>query len=537
MTFRIYALLVTLILDTAAYGADFVVVTNSDSGPGSLRQAILDANAAGGGQITFSNVGALIILSNQLPALTSSIQILGPGVDQLALNGKWVFTNVFGNDTVLGGLKFTNCRSAIINLGTMLVTNCVMADGRLPFQDAPPEYALGIYNAGTLIASNCTLSGNFGAQNRNGVAINNAGTMSLAHCTITNNRISFGSGCGIFNTGDLTADFCTIAGNSGNDCDGSGLSNDAGSAILRNCSVNYNGAFGAGGIWNGAWLAMTNCTLAGNSASYSDGPEEGGGLYNHGYALLYNATISGNRAGPSGLGGGIWNDGLTVLVNSTVASNRVTGCSGGYPRGAGIWNSGAVRSVNSIIAGNVIASSCPGQGADFVGNLDSLGNNLLQDSSGWTNVGTGTGDIVGLDPMLGPLQDNGGPTWTHALLPGSPAIDAGYSNPYDYSYNAQNEDQRGIPRPQGVAVDIGSFEFQFTAPIFMRVGRYYSDWHFQASAPPLKSYMVQYSTNLTTWVDWGTQTATSNGVIDVSADTYLQAAHPNLFFRLKSQSP
>ena len=353
--------------------------------------------------------------------------------------------------------------------------------------------------------------------------------MSLAHCTITNNGISFGTGCGIFNSGELTADYCSIDHNSGHDCDGSGISIGAGSVILRNCSVNYNGAFGAGGILNHGSLAMTNCTLAGNEAYYSDGPQPGGGMMNYGYAALQNTTVSGNTATPGGIGAGIWNVGTVVLLNSTVVSNSV-GRSDCYDpsKGAGIWNSGTVQSRNSIIAGNFgVYLPCPLEGPDFAGNLDTLGHNLIQNSSGWTNVGTGTGDLVGFDPMLGPFQDNGGPTWTHALLPGSPAIDAGDPT------GAPADDQRGVPRPQGVAVDIGAFEYQFTVPVFMRVERNSSRLHFQASAPPLESYIVQYSTNLSFWLDNFVPplTATSNGVVDF----YSTTDDPKVFFRLKSQ--
>ncbi len=236
--------------------------------------------------------------------------------------------------------------------------------------------------------------------------------------------------------------------------------------VLRNCSINGNTAFTAGGIRNiGGSLEMTNCTLAQNEAHYTDGPQFGGGLFNDGYAVLQNTTVSGNTVSPGGLGAGIWNDGVTVLVNTTIVSNGI----GGFdctvpPSGAGVWNSGVVRSRNSIFAGNSVSSPCLAQGPDFYGNLNSLGHNIIQNGSGWTNVGTGTGDLVGLDPMIGPLQDNGGPTWTHGLLPNSPAIDAGDSTPY---YNVPNEDQRGISRPQGLGVDIGAYEYQFT-----RVARY-----------------------------------------------------------------
>lgn len=540
MTFGIRALVLTLSFVVSSHAADFIVVTNSDFGPGSLHQAILDANAAGGGDITFSNVNGSILLSNRLPALTSSIQILGPGADQLSIDGMGptvtnlpVFTNVTGNVVVISGLQLTNCSGAIANSGTLTLSNCTIVNGHSGGGDIPGDASAGIYNSGTLIASYCTLAGNSIFYYRNGAAINNSGTMSLAHCTITGNSISFGSGCGIFNSGNLTADYCSIDHNWGHDCDGSGITIDAGSVILRNCSVSYNGAFGAGGILNNASLAMTNCTLAGNQAYNSDGAQRAGGMLNHGYATLQNTTVSGNNASPAGIGAGIWNAGTLVLLNSTIVSNSIGG-SDCYDvsSGAGIWNSGTIRSRNSIIAGNFGNAPCAVQGPDFAGNLDSLGHNLIQNASGWTNVGTGTGDLVGLDPMIGPLQDNGGPTWTHALLPGSPAIDAGDSTP---GY-VPTEDQRGVPRPQGVAVDIGSFEFQFTAPIFMRIGRDSSTLHFQASAPPLKSYTLQYSTNFTSWCDqFGTLTATSNGVVDFYAYPFTGVGEAKVFFRLKSQ--
>jgi hypothetical protein len=534
MKFRRRALLIAWVLATTSHAGDFVVVANSDSGPGSLRQAILDANATGGGQITFSNPGPLIILSNQLPVLTNEIQILGPGPDQLSIQGPRVFTNAPDNLAVISGLQITNSPNAIANLGTLIVSNCTIVNGSSGSPSVPPYLAPGIYNSGTLIATYCSLSGNYTFVDKEGTAIHNAGTMNLAFCTITNNGISFGTGCGVFNRGNLTADYCVISQNGGHDCDGSGLSNDAGSVILRNCSVNGNAAFGAGGILNHASLAMTNCTLDGNSAYYSDGAQTGGGMVNYGYAALQNTTVSGNSARPAGVGAGIWNDGTLELLNATVASNHVDGSDCYDPSsGAGIYNSGVVRSRNSIIAANYTTLPCSIQGVDFSGNLESLGHNLIQNAGGWTNTGAGTGDIVGLDPKLGPLQDNGGPTWTHALLAGSPAIDAGEST----SGYVPTEDQRGVPRPQGVAVDIGAFEYQFTDAVFMRFSRTNSQLHFEASAPPLKTHIVQSSTNLVIWQDnfVSPVTATSNGVVDFYVNEYTLADNPKLFFRLKSQ--
>ena len=533
MTFIIRALLVWLILIllTPARAGNYIVVTSSDSGPGSLRQAILDANAAGGGAITFSSLSGVILLSDQLPALSSSIQILGPGPGQLAIQGPAIFTNVVGNNAFVSGLTLTNSASAIVNLGTLTLSNCAIVNGFTGGPGVPPRYAAGIYNAGTLMASHCTLSGNYAFSDREGVAIHNSGTMNLASCTIVSNYLSFGVGCGIYNDADLTADDCTISQNESHDSAGGGIFNAGGAVVLRNCSINGNTAFNAGGISNDGWLAMTNCTLAQNQAQYTEGPRRGGGLFNDGDAILQNITVSGNTVTPGGSGAGIWNDGVTVLVNTTIVSNHI----GGFycddpPSGAGVWNSGVVRSRNSIVARNSVSSPCPAQGIDFYGNLNSLGHNLIQNGSGWTNVGMGTGDLVGLDPMIGPLQDNGGATWTHALLANSPAIDSGDSP----SYYVPAEDQRGIPRPQGLGVDIGAYEYQFTVPIFVRSQKSGSSLFFAACGPPFQSYILQGSTNLSTWDDLpGTLTSGADGAIRFNSGFQL----PKYFYRLKYQAP
>ena len=123
-------------------------------------------------------------------------------------------------------------------------------------------------------------------------------------------------------------------------------------------------------------------------------------------------TVIGNTA--SNVGGGIANSSTMTLTNSTVTSNSAV-------RGGGIYNPGAGDLNNTIIAANNATSADP----DCSGTLTSKGHNLVQDTSGCTITGDLTGNITGQDPLLGPLQNNGGPTLTHALLPGSPAIDAG----------------------------------------------------------------------------------------------------------------
>jgi hypothetical protein len=190
-----------------------------------------------------------------------------------------------------------------------------------------------------------------------------------------------------------------------------------------------------------------------------------------GALMLINSTVSGNDS--SGRGAGLFSSGPLTLINSTVAKNDSGGLGGGVYVGPSVQNPTQIV-WTSIIAANTVAG---GQGPDFVPNPGAVLNihsSLIGDAVGVTIVGPGNliGDSSGsgvIDPLLGPLADNGGPTLTHALLPGSPALDQGdpsfdpndFDPPLDY-------DQRGAPYLRvaegdgfGVAVvDIGAFESQ-----------------------------------------------------------------------------
>ena len=176
----------------------------------------------------------------------------------------------------------------------------------------------------------------------------------------------------------------------------------------------------------------------------------GGGVYDSiGTLTVTNTTISGNHGAL--WGGGIYNDYQTNLnvTNSTISDNSSS------LTGGAIYNfEGAAQIGDSVLN----AGGSGGTSFNNGGTFSSLGYNLASDNGG--GVLTGPGDQINTDPVLGPLQDNGGPTFTHALLPGSPAINAGDPNftpPPDY-------DQRGpgFPRVVNDRVDIGSFEVQPT---------------------------------------------------------------------------
>jgi hypothetical protein len=231
-------------------------------------------------------------------------------------------------------------------------------------------------------------------------------------------------------------------GNASN-ANGGGIFNDGDSLTLTNSTVSGNRASGSGGgiQSEGNSLTLINSTVSGNTSDGSAGILNAGGTM-----TITNSTVSGNEAVFNG--GGIFNSGATstmTLTNSTV-TNNTAGQGGG-----GINNGGSAILRNTIVAGNTAST-----GPDALGNFSSQGNNLVGNTSG--AVGFGGTDILGRNPLLGPLQDNGGSTDTHALLSRSPAIDKGTNA------GCPRTDQRGKARPmdgdgKGKALcDIGSFE-------------------------------------------------------------------------------
>jgi polymorphic membrane protein len=273
--------------------------------------------------------------------------------------------------------------------------------------------------------------------------------------TISGLRIANGIGTdvggGIFNEsfGTLAVADCTISGNTAGS--GGGISNHGNTVTITASTISGNTAIDGGGICNvfGGPVTITDSTISSNTASSS-----GGGISNQfpGSAMnLVNSTISGNTA-PTG--GGIDNSvygkgGVVNLTSSTISGNSASNYGGGISTGAG----GTAR--NTITAKNTAPN-----GPDVGGALTSYGFNLIGNNFGSMITPT-TGDQIGtpgspIDPLLGQLADNGGPTKTQALLSGSPAINAG-------DPSAPARDQRGYVRQN--APDIGAFEFGALIPV------------------------------------------------------------------------
>lgn len=168
---------------------------------------------------------------------------------------------------------------------------------------------------------------------------------------------------------------------------------------------------------------------------------EGGGVLNSGETVLNNTTLSGNTAAA---GGGLysWINGTATLNHCTISDNTATGGSGG---GLGDDGSGVTMLTNSIVAHSSADTDCA-----LSGTLTDGGYNIVEDGTCITAATSSAGD-----PLIGVLQDNGGPTLTHAPLPGGPAVDA-----IPLINCTLDTDQRGVPRPQGSALcDIGAVEF------------------------------------------------------------------------------
>ena len=310
-----------------------------------------------------------------------------------------------------------------------------------------------------------TITGNTAVRNGGAIAAI-GGAISITYTTIAGNTVTGdetdadvgdGGGLALSQLSLVTITDSTISGNSATD-DGGGLFLSSITTVsIESSVIDSNTAVGfGGGIHNvGSNLALTDVTVSGNTATVSGGGinneqgavsiagstlhtnvagVDGGGIDNFGGIVgLVNSTLSGNSAATNGGAVVNYSGGSIQLLSTTVANNAAAGF------GGGIWNEGFVRLGNSIIATNTGDLGSP----DLAGAALSLGTNLLGINAGNSGLVNGvSGDLVGtfafpLDPVMTPLQDNGGTTLTHGLRFGSPAIESGTASP------ALTTDQRG----------------------------------------------------------------------------------------------
>lgn len=337
----------------------------------------------------------------------------------------------------------------------------ITATGTITLTSALPSIttAMTINGPG---AAQLTVSGNNAVRVFNVQVANPLVMVAFAGLTIADGLASNSFGGGIYNvTGTVNVINSTLSSNSATN-GGGGIYNGIGTINVTNSMLSSNSAPFGGGILNigQGTINVTNSTLSGNSSTPAGG---GGGIFNNaqGTINVTNSTLSGNSA-PGSFGGGIAGGsmGMVNVINSTFSGNSATNGGGGIYNGTG-----TVKLGNSLVAGNTATSGDP----DLYGMATSQGYNLVGIIDGNANITATTGDQFGttvapLAPLLGPLQNNGGPTFTRALLPGSPAIDKGKD------LSLTGTDQRGFTRPfddptivpatSGDNSDIGAFEVQ-----------------------------------------------------------------------------
>ncbi|MGH7288144.1 MAG: choice-of-anchor Q domain-containing protein, partial [Myxococcota bacterium] len=446
---------------------------NSD-GDCSLREAIQAANsdaavdacpAGSGADAILLRAGSYLLGSAGQLVITSDLAIRGTGngrtVIDAAHHGR-VF-HVAAGTVELSRLTLQNGRAAfdagilnhgavtlfrstvrsntavisnggISNYGTMAIVDSFVVDNT-----ATREFDGGIFNAAgaTLIIDRSTVSGNTATLNNGGIV--NLGAMEIADSTVSGNNADQSVG-GIANLATMVIVDSSVSDNTATREFNGGIFNEAGATLtVVDSSVSGNIAnLSNGGVANLGAMVIAESSVTNNVAR----SEFNGGVFNDAGATLtlVNSTVSGNTAEIRN--GGIFSFGALEVVNSTVSDNSA-GQNGGIVGGAG-----SVTLKSSIVARNA--------GGDCRGAITSAGHNL--DSDNTCNL-TAAGDLPAVDPMLGPLADNGGPTETHSLLPGSPAIDAiAVADCTDLDGDPVVTDQRGVARPQGAGCDIGAFE-------------------------------------------------------------------------------
>ena len=494
---------------------DLTVTTTANSGQGSLRQIVADAQA--GERIGFDVTGTITLSSEIM--IDKLLFIDGPSAEQLSISGgnkTRLFNIAKGTVVNISGLTLEQGKAdnggAIFNSGELNLLNMVLTGNEATINGGAIYHAEGTEQDKTIFSLiNSTISNNKAGEHGGGVygfgidGVSEKGyiEMTIKDSTISDNKAVAGAGGGIVagrinlititNTdflrnsaegdggglytgiGDdsVTITDSTFSGNTSGDWGGAvygsedlfivsslfqnNQSTGRGGAInfrddisIEKSAILNNSAGSSGGGLNSSNRFIGTVTLVESLVANNESGRNGGGI-NAEEVISTNSTIANNTAQNKGGGANV---SLITLNNSTITDN--TADNGG---GVDVFVSGEFTAKNSIIIGNS-ATEFPDvivRGSN--GKFTSLGHNIVGSTEGNGFVDGVNNDVVGADPLLQPLADNGGPTQTMALGTGSPAIDAiPTGDCSDHEGTALSTDQRGITRPQGSGCDIGAYE-------------------------------------------------------------------------------
>jgi hypothetical protein len=490
---------------------------NSATGPGGPGGAIFASNGTASisgctfkGNFSVAAAGGAISLAAETSVNVSGCTFTGNRANGAGAQGGAVTdlgsTSItLSNDTITGN-EATKGGGVYGQNDTMTITNTVISLNAAGTGGGLSWLGKGVAG-NSLTVSNCSISGNnAGAGGGGGVSLTGRYPMTFKNCYIGNNY-STGAGGGVSTIEALpTFDTCLIANNTAL-TKGGGVYNQATFAYFpsfRNCTVSGNKAASGGGFYNNGSFGrvyLTNTTVSGNTATTGNG----GGVYDHGSAFqAVNSTFANNVA-TLGKGGAVYENGVAIggtrLDDSTIAFNQATAGGGIYTKAGA---AGSVVLQNTIVAANTLVGSSTA--SDIAGASAAAGaySNL---------IGTGgTGGITAINgnqinvtnPGLGTLGNNGGPTQTIMLQPGSPAIDKGDKTKVPV---LTTTDQRGLPRVVGANVDIGAVEVQPAG----------APTHFVTQISPRVSAGIPSALGVTVEDDFGTVITGFTGTVTFSS--------------------
>jgi hypothetical protein len=371
-----------------------------------------------------------------------------------------------GADTIVlptGTHKLTNVNNSTYYYGPTglpLITSPITIQGNgatIVRRGGAAFRLIAVESSGNLTLQNVNLKGG-NSDYYQGGGILNFGTLTIQSSTISGNAAS--SGGGITNTyyGSLTIENSTISGNTAQYTGGGVANYCCGTLSIENSTISKNSAdVWGGGVFSFGPLSIGNSTISGNKAGY------GAGVANGGSAAIENSTISKNSANSYGYGGGVFNFSFYGNSNLTITNSTISG--NNADRGGGVSNVSFFYENHSslIIKNSLISGNKASQGAEIDSSSSVSADNFnlfgANGNAGVTGFVPGLTDIVPakgvkVKNIVAPLKNNGGPTQTHALAPGSPALNVvPFTDP-----NCTSTDQRGVDRPQGTGCDIGAFE-------------------------------------------------------------------------------